>query len=293
MEEKFLKTLLKYQKSELIDYIFYKKLAEKVKYKDIQKILEKLSKEELKHYNLLKEITKQDLKLNFLDKLKLKFYDFLTYLLGVAFAIRLAEKNELEGIERYQTLNLDKKLSNTIESILKDERIHEKELLNLINDERVKNLDAIVLGINDALVELTGALVGMAGVIDNTLKAGFSGLIVGISAALSMAASSFLSKKAETDDIKKAIKSGLYTGIAYLITVIILVYPFFIVKSSYLASLWTVLNAIFVIFLYSYYYSIVKEKNFMKEFILMSSIVAGVSLISFILGKLVDNLFLS
>jgi len=293
INEDFLKELIRYQKSEFMDYIFYKKLAEEIKDKEIKEILLKLSNQELEHYNMLKNITKEEIKLNFFDKLKLWFYDILIHLFGMVFIIKLAEKNEIRGLKNYKKLSLNMEIKEIIVKIIKEEEIHEKELLNLIKDERVKNLDSIILGINDALVELTGALVGMAGVINETLKAGFSGLVVGISAALSMAASSYFSKKAETGDIKKALKGGMYTGLAYIITVLILVFPFFILKNNIFASLWTVINAITIILLYNLYYSVVKDANFKKEFLAMTFITTTVSLLSFLLGRFIDLAFFS
>jgi len=291
--KKFVKELTKYQKSELIDHIFYKKIAEEIKNEELKSILIKISNEEFRHYEILKKITKIDIKLNFFDKVKIWFYDLLLHLFGVVFIVKLAEKNEIKGLSNYKNIKLNEKLKNVIEKIIREEEIHEKELLKLIKDERVKNLDSIILGINDALIELTGALVGMAGVINETLKVAFSGLIVGISASLSMAASSYFSKKAETGNTKKALKSGLYTGLTYIITVLILVFPFFVLNNGILASLWSVLNAIIVILLYNLYYSVVKDANFKKEFLIMTFVATTVSFLSFLLGRLVDHLFFS
>ena len=106
-DQKLIKELIKFQKSELIDHIFYKKIAEEIKDEEIKKILLKLSKEELGHYEIFKKITKTQVELNFFDKLKIWFYEILLYLFGVAFVIKLAERNETENIKKYLDLDLN------------------------------------------------------------------------------------------------------------------------------------------------------------------------------------------
>ncbi|NIW10536.1 MAG: rubrerythrin family protein, partial [Gammaproteobacteria bacterium] len=52
--------------------------------------------------------------------------------------------------------------------IAKDEDEHEKQLIDLIDEERLKYTGDIVRGMNVALVELTGALAGLTLAIPNT-----------------------------------------------------------------------------------------------------------------------------
>ena len=85
----------------------------------------------------------------------------------------------------------------------------------MLDEERLQYVGSVVLGMNDALVELTGSLAGFTFAMQNTRLIALAGLIIGISATFSMASSEFLSVKSEgrTD----ALKSCLYTGIAYLL----------------------------------------------------------------------------
>jgi len=73
----------------------------------------------------------------------------------------------------------------------------------------------MVLGLNDALVELTGTLAGLTFALKNTRLIALSGLITGIAATLSMAASEYLSARTEQES-SRALKSSLYTGGAYV-----------------------------------------------------------------------------
>ena len=45
--------------------------------------------------------------------------------------------------------------------MLGDERRHEEELYGMLDEERLHYVGAMVLGLNDALVELTGAIAGV------------------------------------------------------------------------------------------------------------------------------------
>ncbi len=150
-----------------------------------------------------------------------------------------------------------------------------------------KYLGSIVLGLNDALVELTGALAGLTLALQNSKIIATAGLISGIAASMSMAASEYLSVKAESRR-RDAFISALYTGTAYIITVLFLISPYLILKSSYHALAFTLLIAVIIIFLFTY---ISSKKNFYEKFFEMLLISGGVAAISFIIGYLVRIFF--
>jgi vacuolar iron transporter family protein len=153
-------------------------------------------------------------------------------------------------------------------------------------------VDSIVLGLNDALVELTGALAGFTLALQNTKLIASAGLIMGIAAALSMAASEYLSKKSERDSNKKTtnpLRAAVYTGIAYLLTVLILVLPFFIVSKVYYALGFTIFNSLVIISLFTFYMHVAKGVSFKKRFFEMAGISLSVAAISFVIGLLVRN----
>ena len=54
----------------------------------------------------------------------------------------------------------------------------------------------MVLGLNDALVELTGTLAGLTFALANARLVALAGIITGIAATLSMAASNYLAERA-------------------------------------------------------------------------------------------------
>ena len=151
-------------------------------------------------------------------------------------------------------------------------------------------LGSIVLGLNDALVELTGAIAGMTFAFQNTKIITIAALITGLAAALSMAVSEYLSKKTEKST-HISYKSAIYTGFSYLFTVLLLIFPFILLDNPFIALILTILIAILVIFLFTLYLARLKHCNFKDKFFEMSILSMGVALISFIFGLLIRNFF--
>jgi VIT1/CCC1 family predicted Fe2+/Mn2+ transporter len=149
----------------------------------------------------------------------------------------------------------------------------------------------MVLGLNDALVELAGSLAGFTFALQNTKLVALSGLIVGISATFSMASSEFLSAKNEGR--KDAFKSCAYTGIAYLFTVALLILPYLLFPSAqFILALGCMLLIIALIIAgFNFYISVVRSEKFLPRFLEMFLISIGVAVISFAVGLLAKYLF--
>lgn len=148
---------------------------------------------------------------------------------------------------------------------------------------------SMVLGLNDALVELTGTIAGLTFAFQDTKLVALSGLITGIAATLSMASSEFLSARAEGRP--DALKSCTYTGIAYLVTVALLVTPYLIFPShgSVFALAAMICIVLLIIVAFNYYIAVAKDESFKKRFIEMASISLGVAFISFLIGLAVKQ----
>ncbi len=170
-----------------------------------------------------------------------------------------------------------------VKEIIKEEEQHEKELINLIDEEKLKYMGSVVLGLNDALVELTGALAGLTLALQKTRLIALVGLVTGIAASFSMAASEYLSKKHEESD-ESPLKSAIYTGFAYIFTVFFLIFPYLIISQVYLCLAFTLFNAILVIIFFTFYTSIAKNIPFFKRFLEMALISLGVAALSFGIG---------
>ena len=161
----------------------------------------------------------------------------------------------------------------------------------MLDEDRLNYVGAMVLGLNDALVELTGTIAGLTFVLTNTTLIALAGIITGIAATLSMAASNYLAERA--DGNPKALKASIYTGIAYLVTVVFLVLPYLLAPAHmYLQALSCMIGiAILTIFLFNYYIATVRSERFMPRFIEMASISLSVALISFLIGLLAKLCF--
>lgn len=268
-----------FQKNEITEYHIYTSLAKRVKDEKNSKILAQIGEDEKRHYNILQNYTKSEIKPN---KLKIFWYYWIARILGLTFGIKLMERGEEKAQLSYAGIA---DIIPEVGQIMKEEDVHENSLINMLQEERLEYLGSVVLGLNDALVELTGALAGLSLALQNTKLIALAGLITGIAASMSMAASEYLSKK--TEGKENAAKSSLYTGIAYICTVAILVAPYLIFTNYIVCLSMTLTAAILIIFVFNYYLSIAKDLNFWRRFGEMAIISLGVSAISFGIGYLI------
>jgi len=151
--------------------------------------------------------------------------------------------------------------------------------------EEKRYLGSIVLGMNDALVELTGALAGLTLALQNTKIIALVGLITGIAASLSMASSEYFSRKTERSK-RKPLLAAFYTGSVYFLTVLILISPFFLFSNALLSLSFTVLNALLIIAAFTYYISYIQNISFKKRFFEMALVSLSIALLSFVIGYL-------
>ncbi len=285
MNEKLKQKILDQQKAEITEHNIYKNLAKKVKDSQNKEILEQISQDELRHHDFLKKITNEEVKPN---KIKIKYYSCIAKVFGLTFALRLMEKGEGDAQDIYESLS--DKYPNAI-NIKKDEEEHENKLIGILKDERLNYAGSVVLGLNDALVELTGTLAGLTFAFANSSIIAVTGLIMGVAASLSMAASGYLSSKESENDGENPITSAIYTGVAYVITVILLITPYLLINNPYIALGTMMTIAILIIAAYTFYISIAKNLKFNKRFIEMALISLGVAIISFGIGLLVKQVF--
>jgi VIT1/CCC1 family predicted Fe2+/Mn2+ transporter len=280
LNEETRKLILNSQKNEITEHIIYEKLSKSTKNPQNKRILKQISSDELEHYDFWKNYTNKDVKP---DKLKVWTYYIIAKIFGLTFGTKLMENGEERAQVTYE------KISSYVPSakrIVEDEDKHERQLIDLIDEERLRYVGSIVLGLNDALVELTGALAGLTFTLQNTRVIAMAGLITGIAASLSMAASEYLSTKSE-EDKGNPLKASLYTGSAYVITVMFLIFPYLLFTNVYLCLGVTVLNAIAVIFIFTYYVSIAKDIPFKDRFLEMALISLGIAALTFCIGYII------
>ena len=213
---------LKQQQNEIDDFTIYSMLSLSDKHKANQTIFRKIAKEEQGHYTYLKTYTHQELQPR---RYVVLFYLFLSKIVGISFTLKFLEGREEGAKAFYKELILT---DPKAKEIYEQEIHHEIELIDMLHDKKLLYAGAIVLGMNDALVELTGTLSGIALAFDKSVVVGVTGLIMGIAASLSMAGSAYLESKENVGDDVNPLTYSLYTGVSYILTTAILVAPFFI-----------------------------------------------------------------
>ena len=282
LDDAMLQAILKTQRTETTEHVIYGKLAKRHKDKNAE-ILERISQDEARHASIWKKYTQREVKPS---RLLVVIYTLIYMLSGITFTLKLMETNEDKAQRKYRHW-----LTSLPEAqkVLEEEEEHEQALIDLIDEERLKYTSSIVLGLNDALVELTGTLAGLTFALANSRLVGLAGLITGIAASLSMAASEYLSQKSEGSDTQP-LKASMYTGIAYVITVAMLIFPFFFVHSPYIALIWSMSNALLIIAIFTFFVSIVRSTDFKPMFSEMVTVSFGVATISFIIGSLANKL---
>ena len=280
LSKKALSIIKKMQQNELNESVIYNKIARFAKGDHNKETLKRLATEEASHYMIWKKYTGIDMKPK---KAKVLKYTLIARILGFTFAVKLMERGEQNAQDEYALLAAE--VEESI-SIRQQEEEHEQALLEILDEERLKYVGSMVLGLNDALVELAGSLAGFTFALQNTRLIALSGLIVGISATFSMASSEFLSAKSEGRN--DAFKSCAYTGIAYLITVVLLILPYLLFSTNqFLPALFCMLGIIVAIIAgFTYYTSVAKDHKFLPHFLEMFLISLGVAVISFIVGIL-------
>ena len=268
------------QQNELTESVIYEKIAAFAKGEENQATLRRLAREEKAHYEIWKKYTGEEMKP---EKSKVFWFTTVARILGFTFAVKLMERGEGNAQEEYALLAQE--VAESVH-IRQQEEEHEEALLAMLDEESLQYVGSMVLGLNDALVELTGSLAGFTFAMQNTRLIALSGLIIGISATFSMASSEFLAARSEGRS--DALKSCTYTGIAYLFTVVALILPYLLLGNSQyiLALVLMLLVVVLIIAGFTYYTSVALDQPFRKRFVEMAGISITVAVVSFFVGIL-------
>ncbi len=280
MTDREKKIVIEIQKSEITEHLVYKKLAEMTDKKENAEILERISKEEMDHYQILKRVSGEDAEPS---NLRVFLYIKISSIFGLNFGLKLMEGGESKSAETYSVIEGFPQAKKMME----DEKEHEKKIISMIDESILTYVSSVVLGLNDALVELTGALTGFTLALQNSRLVAIAGLITGIAASMSMGVSNYLSVKHESEGEKKPLKSAFYTFISYIGTVVVLISPYFIMENIYVSLGTALILAILIIAFFNFYVSIAKGLNFRERFLEMALLSLGVSAINYAIGIIV------
>jgi len=283
------------QRNEITEHLIYAQLARIAGDAENKTVLSRISQEEKGHYGTFMKFTGREVAPN---KITFWKYVLVSRVFGITFGIKLMESGERKAQVNYAALAKEIPEARRVQQ---DEEAHEKLLIAMLDEERLRYAGSVVLGLNDALVELSGALAGLTFALQKPELIGVTGLITGIAAALSMASSEYLSTQTEaaakpaerTKNVfrKDPLKAAMYTGAIYLATVLLLVVPYVVLSNVYESLAAMLATVIVIIALFTYYLSVVRETPFWGQFKQTAGISLGIAAISFGIGVLVKTVW--
>lgn len=267
------------------DHVMYKALAETESSPEFKEILEKLVEQEYDDYIFWRQFATQ--KTFHVRSHEIRLFKLIRKIFGLTFTAKLLEGHEKEMQGHYgdylNTLT-DESLKEKMKEMIVQEKEHERYLLSQVKEDKVHFMSNIVLGLNDGLIELTGALVGFSLALQKTPLIALSGIITGISASLSMAASAYM--QAHYEEGRDAKKAGFYTGGSYLIVMGILVAPFLLLQSIVPALCIMLVLTLAIILVISWYTTVLFERPFRRQFTQMFLFSLGIAAVAFGIGLL-------
>ena len=275
---------------EFSDFTLYGRLARTVRSDSpFAEVLRTLSNTERGHFDFWKKYVPEEQPK--LGKLKLYWILFLRKFLGLTFATRYLDRHEANVVIQYGALRplIPEADIPAFDAMVADEKEHEKAFAMKVESSAVRYISFVVLGLADALVEISGIHAGWLGLFEKTEIAGLAGVIAGGAASLAMASAAFAQAKQGFQG--SARLSAVYTGVSYFVTAVMLATPYFL-TSNMLTALFSSLTLAVVILAVTTWYSIViQQKFFLKDFVEILAILFATTLVVFALGYFVSAEF--
>ena len=169
---------------EYADRSVYLALARREKNPVFKKALENIGNGEQSHYEFWKNYA-PDVKVS-AKRLRMYVIVLLRLILGLTFTLKLLERHEGKLHERYKKLAeyIPQSDMAHFQAMMESEESQEDLLIGEIKENRVKYMSFIVLGLADAVVEISGIHAGSLGIYGRTELAGLAGIILAASLAL-------------------------------------------------------------------------------------------------------------
>lgn len=270
---------------ELTDYTLYTTLAKTLKNGTSVRAFEKLASMEQRHLDFWHKFV-PDYKPRLNSRL-IRRAQLFRRILGLTFAIRYLERHEVASIRKYKSIAhlVPPEDKAAFEEVLADEERHENELSADVESSTVRYISFVVLGLADALVEITGIHAGSLGIYNRTEIAGLAGIIAGAAASLAMASAAYAQAKQGFKGSASA--SAVYTGVSYFITAVILATPYFLTKSQVEAISVSLTLAVIIVTFASYYSSVISMKPFTRDYLELLGILLGVTVALYVFGYII------
>jgi VIT1/CCC1 family predicted Fe2+/Mn2+ transporter len=283
------KLAAKSARDEYTDGAVYRMLSRHEKNQSFKKALEDLARGEQSHYEFWKNYTPTDTTVK-VRKLKVYFTLLLRLTLGLTFTMKFLERHEDALHERYRQMveNIPPADKARFEAMLEEEEHQESYLMGEIHEGRVKYMSFIVLGLADAVVEISGIHAGSLGIYAKTELAGLAGVVAGMAASIAMASAAYAQAKQGFEGSAKW--SAIYTGVSYMFTAIFLALPYFLTSSMVTALGVSLVVGVALVAAMTYYDTIISARKFKRQFAEIAGIILAASFALYIAGTLIRQL---
>jgi len=284
-----IKLAAKSARDEHTDGAVYQMLSRHEKNQSFKKALEDLARGEQSHYEFWKAYTHDTtIKTN---RLKIYFTLLLRLTLGLTFTMKFLERHEDALHERYRQMmkSIPPADKARFEAMMEEEEHQESYLMGEIHEGRVKYMSFIVLGLADAVVEISGIHAASLGIYNLTELAGIAGVVAGMAASLAMASAAYAQAKQGFEGSAKW--SAIYTGVSYMFTAIFLALPYFLTASKYAAIGISLLIGVALVAMMTYYDTVISARKFKRQFAEIAGIILAASLALYIAGTLIRQYF--
>lgn len=274
-------------RDEAKDRIIYERLADSYKGSNqrYSETFRKLAATECKHYNFWRKIARG--KESHPSRFEIWAVLLLRRVFGTTFAIKFLESHETETIERYKSVahlipDEDKKI---FQEIINDEVEHEKGFRADIESSYVKYISFVILGLADAIVEISGIHAGSLGIYNSTRITGLAGVVAGAAASIAMASAAFAQAKQGFKG--SASLSAIFTGISYFISAVILAGPYFLTENKIDAMATSLILGVVILLITIYYNSVISEGHFRRDFAELVAIMLAATVVLYVFGEAV------
>jgi len=278
-------------KDEYMDYLVYSELAKSNKGKnhEFSKIFSDLAITEKKHWDFWKKYSAS--KEPRTSKWGARLIVLISLLFGTTFAIKFLEKHEAGSIKKYRAVAhlIPEEDKTFFANMIIEEEKHEHDFRNDIQSSYIKYISFVILGLADAIVEISGIHAGSLGIYDSTRLTGFAGIIAGAAASIAMASAAYAQAKQGFSG--SASVSAAFTGVSYFVSAVVLATPYFLTENMITAVSASITFAVIILAVTNYYNSVISEKSFIRDFAEMVGITFGATIALYVLGQLIRSYF--
>ncbi len=230
-------------RKELLHMGVYGRLMEHEGNPTLKGILGRLSRLESRHASLWHSLVGRTAvePRSIAEVARVALYRAFRLVFGLSMTIKLIEYKEAQLYRKLDAAivrsGCTPRERRIISRIRKSEERREDPLVNRIAEYSpiLNNIRDVIFGMNDGLVEILAATVGISAALQSPLLVLAAGLIVAISGTLSMAGGAYLStayekqlRAMEGKSFKTPTKSALYVGVSYIIGAIFPLLPFMV-----------------------------------------------------------------